>query len=194
MRILLSDMIKHELMQCMTLEEFAKMKQAALKICFLRDTKLPSSLYQLYIINENKQEGLTQKQVWSIENIIRNSLTLLPNVKAFIAVSTTSSHDARRKKKPINGRQRTVVEGTKVATHVHIGAVGNHRLSARSYMIMISDRLASIGIKSRWQSKGNSYHAMNYLDYCRRQADSFHQYGKLNFDFREYMLDDWENI
>ncbi len=188
MDVSLYEKISEDIRLNMTADEFNKIRHEVKRMPFLRDTELPASLYQLFIINDDKHGGLTQKQIWRIENVLKNALKYFFNIKVFMVVSTTSSENAHRVPKTIDGRQHTVVEGTKVPTHVHIGAIGSVSLSAKSYMYVVHERLKKLGIQSKFHSKGHKNWAMNYLDYCRRQADSLHQFGMLDFDFRKYMI------
>ena len=180
----LIERIRQELKKNMTPAEIEKVKDDSWKNFLLCNTKLPATLYRLHIYHKGK--GLSTKKITSIENTLKYALGENPNVKVFIVVSTTSGKDAHRVK--VNGRRRAVVQGTPVPTHVHIGAIGNDQGSAKSYIVDVGNRLRERGIRNKNYSIKNHKHALNYINYCQRQANSFHQYGKSDFNFRAYFF------
>lgn len=151
---------------------------------------LPATLYQLFIINEDKDIGMSKRQFWSVENTLRNALVCYPHVKMFIVQSITSGEDARRIKAKIYGRTRTIVTGTRVPFHAHICAIGTKEKSARDYIFYVSHLLAKRGIHGRVRSISDNFHKLNHIAYCRRQAESFRQYGNPDFNFRKYLPDE----
>ena len=79
------------------------------------------------------------------------------------------------------------MRGTRVPVHIHMGAIGNESRSARGYMHLVHKRLKRQGISSQIWSISDAEHKTNYINYCYRQADSFHQYGNSDFDFKKYV-------
>jgi|GEM_PF-6890096 len=171
--------LKQDIKQNLTTKEWEALQRKAL-FCA---TTLPLTMYRLYVINPDS-EGLTDKQILSIENTLRNALKKHPYVKVFIVKSTTDSDGAYRAKV---GRRTVVMGKKKVAPHVHIGAVGSQEKSAREYVHYVSERLKLNGISIRNKTTPEYWHKINYVTYCYRQADTFHQYGNKSFDFKEYL-------
>jgi len=168
-------------------EELEKAKKDIEKQMLLIEEELNPTLYEIFTINEKRD--LTRKQIMCIENILKNALRKFPNVKVFIVVSSSSRKDAHRVKIKTKGRPRVEVRGTRVPIHVHIGAIGNEVQSARGYVELVCERLRKAGIRNRKKSISKISHAINFINYCYRQADSFHQYGNTNFDFKKYVVD-----
>ena len=168
----------------------AECKKLIKRVKLLHQTELPATLYELFIITEDKSTGLTEKQLTSIENTSRYLIKKYPHVKVLVVRSTTDSFSARRIKVKTKGRYRTFIMGKKVAPHIHLYAIGNKSGSARKYIHHLADLLRERGLHSRIVSKKHGIEEMNNLQYCYRQADTFHQYGNPTFDFRAYILDE----
>ena len=83
-----------------------------------------------------------------------------------------------------------MIEGTKVAPHVHIACIGSEAKSSRGFVRHVADLLRKRKIHSKFDTLKSKEHLVNYVNYCWRQADSFHQYGNKDFDFKKYILDD----
>jgi hypothetical protein len=173
-----------DIKQNLTVAEWARIKRNTQ----IYAKELPATLYQLFTVNPYKK-SLSQKQIWSIENILRNALKKHPHVKVFIVVSSTGKN-ARRVKKKVNGRYRTFIKGRKVPVHVHIGVIGDEQKSAKDYVVCVAKRLSKAGFHNKIKSIKDNTHAKNHINYCYKQADSFHQYGNPNFNFFDYALDD----
>ena len=80
------------------------------------------------------------------------------------------------------GRPKRKVYGRKVAAHVHACVIGRAEKSAFSVCQEICKRLKNRHkIMSKIVSKGREQHAVNYIEYCFRQADVVRSGG--DFDF-----------
>jgi hypothetical protein len=185
--------IMRDIRQNMTPKEIEKLRQNTLRTAHIYDV-FPANVYQIFVVHRCKKTGLTKLQEWSSENIIRNALKKYPYVKVFIALSTTDRKSARRARVKINGRHRTVIQGKKVPAHVHIGAIGDESKSARDFVFYVASRLKKVGLSVRVECKAGIRHAVHYINYCYRQADTFHQYGNPNFNFLSRTFVDGEII
>lgn len=80
------------------------------------------------------------------------------------------------------GRPRRKVYGRKVAPHLHSAVLGTAEKSAFSVCQEICKRLKEKHvIAGKVVSKGREQHAVNYIEYCFRQADVVRSGG--DFDF-----------
>jgi len=52
------------------------------------EDKMSATLYSIFIVNPDKENGLTEKEVLSIANTLRNTLRKYPHVRIFIVKST----------------------------------------------------------------------------------------------------------
>ena len=93
----------------------------------------------------------------------------------------------------VNGRSKIVPVGKSVPPHVHFGALSCESESAREF-VNVHKRLSKAGISSKVRSVGNEEPAINYINYCHKQSDSFHQYGNLKLNFKDYIYDEIEII
>ena len=119
----------------MTTAEYRMLRRRIRLIC---ETELPATLYEIFIVH-NEKDGLTDKQITSIENTIKNAVKKYPYVKALVVKSTTKGWDARRIKVKTAGRYSNKVVGTKVAPHVHIPDIINCEALANLYDVSLND-------------------------------------------------------
>jgi len=175
-----------EILRNMTEKEWEAVRSRA----SLSAKLLPLTMYRLFIINPDSN-GLSDKQIQSVENTLRYATRKHPYIKIFIAKSTTDAKSACRTKIKVGGRQQTVIAGKKVAPHVHIGVVGSQEKSAREYVHYVSRLLKRNGLSVRNKSTPDYFHRINYVAYCYKQADTFHQYGNKGLDFKEYLKFDF---
>ena len=149
------------------------------------EDKMSATIYNIFIINPDQENGLTEKEILSITNTLRNALKKHPHVRILIVKSTTKRRGAERVKEKTNGRYRTVIKGTKVPTHLHIGCIGDTSRSARDYVQHVTKLLRKRGISSKYDSITSVDHKQEFVRYCHRQADTFHEYGNRKIRFKD---------
>lgn len=114
------------------------------------------------------------------------------DISWMLIYSTTDSKSAEliTKRTGKRGRPCKTVKGNKIDGHIHSALIGNSSKSAYSTANIIKNSIDkkynSRGIKcSKTVSKGNSYHAYEFIKYCMKQADIERTGG--DFDFRAYV-------
>lgn len=149
------------------------------KITF--DTEFPSTLYSLEVYLELSPadfEKLFQKFRYYCKKA---------DCSFLLCLSTIESKTAKRRRLKTHkrGRPRKIVTGTPVAGHCHSAVVKSDG-SARQCCISIKKALDRKYKKpiARIVSKGVSEHALNFVAYSLRQADSIRQGG--DFSFTEF--------
>lgn len=143
--------------------------------------EFPSTLYSIEIyknIEPKDFEQLFQKFRYYCRK---------ENCSFLLCLSTTESKSAKRQrlKNRKRGRPRHIVTGTTVPGHAHT-AVLKADGSARKCCLAIKKSLDKGAGKpiSKIISKGVSEHALNFVAYSLRQADSIRQGG--DFSFTEF--------
>lgn len=109
------------------------------------------------------------------------------NCSFLLVYSTTESKTAKRQRVKTHkrGRPRHIMTGTPVAGHCHSAVVKSNG-SARQCCLALKQSLDRKYQKpiARIVSKGVSEHALNFVAYSLRQADSIRQGG--DFSFTEF--------
>lgn len=145
------------------------------------ETEFPSNVYSVEIYSEFSPKDFEQL-FQKFRYFCRKQ-----NCSFLLVYSTTESKTAKRQrlKNRKRGRPRHIVTGTPVAGHCHSAVVKSDG-SARQCCISIKKALDRKYQKpiARIVSKGVSEHALNFVAYSLRQADSIRQGG--DFSFTEF--------
>ena len=145
-----------------------------------QEMKLPAVLYAV----ETYKTPITDNDIKAVENALRRQQQKAPHISWFVAVSDTDSKDAVKtvEKTGTRGRPQTVVTGSKVDTHVHIGLVGDKEQSAytaaKNVGLMINKRFG------KKVTKVVTMQGTGFISYSYQQANCFHTGG--DFDFLAY--------
>ena len=140
---------------------------------------IDSTLYSVEIY----KQGITLDGYYKIVSLMR--YICKKNNTSFLCVF--SSSDSRFaipffEQSGKRGRPKRKVYGRKVAPHLHSAVLGTAEKSAFSVCQEICKRLKEKhGIAGKVVSKGREQHAVNYIEYCFRQADVVRSGG--DFDF-----------
>lgn len=150
------------------------------KYADMQEVKLPAVLYsiELYVTEP------TDNDIKAFKNALRYQQQKEPFISWFVAVSDTESDTAVKTKKKTGkpGRPKTVVTGSKVEKHVHVGVIGDKAHSAYS----AAKRVGS-SMNKRFGKKATRVIAMQgagFIAYSYKQANSFQTGG--DFDFSQY--------
>lgn len=150
------------------------------KITF--DTEFPSTLYSLEVYLELSPADF-EKLFQKFRYYCRKE-----NCSFLLVYSTTESKTAKRQRVKTThkrGRPKKIILGTPVPGHCHSAVVKSDG-SARQCCLALKQSLDRKYKKpiARIVSKGVSEHALNFVAYSLRQADSIRQGG--DFSFTEF--------
>ncbi len=156
------------------------------KLChadFEQAVDLKAILYGLEIKLRNK--GLTPQDMDSILNTLYRYQDDFPFVSFLYVESTTDAIDRKRITTNKAGRPKEVPIGPNVPPHVHIAIIGDKENSAWKYKEIVKEAINK-RFKMRIvkdQSKGKNEWAINYINFCFRQKDTYIQSGPFKFTF-----------
>ena len=106
-----------------------------------------------------------------------------------LVFSSTDSKTARKRteKTGLRGRPKSIVIGSKIDNHIHSAVKGSKERSAFSTCNQIKRSLNKRygGNRTKVVSKGRGVHALNYVGYSLRQADTIRSGG--DFDIKVYI-------
>lgn len=145
-----------------------------------QEIKLPAVLYAI----ETYKTALTDNDITAVINALRYQHKKQPFISWFVSVSDTDSDTAIKavEKTGKPGRPKTVVTGSKVDTHVHIGVMGDKEHSAYT-----AAKNVGLTINKRFGKKVTKVATMQgtgFIAYSYQQANKFHTGG--DFDFGQY--------
>lgn len=150
---------------------------------YLEDVTLPATLYRVEIFH-TETDGLSSQDIESIKKTLERYRNKYTDASYFFVESTTSEVKGtivnRTGKR---GRPKKRPDGKDVAKHAHLVVIGDEEHSAYSYAQDVSNTLDKRFKckKTKVVSLGHMEHAVNFIRYCYKQADSKSMRGGFNF-------------
>ena len=150
-----------------------------------------SKLYRLDFYSDrlNLSEEEMRKIFACINDYLRRVHKVYPDVSFIMGLSTSESDSCHKVvvKTGKRGRPKKIVEGKKVAPHIHIAGVGK---KVNPALKMVKDKIdkkfiARAGVKV---SKISPLTGLCFVDYIDSQADSCRSVGDFDFDCLKYAL------